>query len=407
MVPLSQNMSSPYTPETNTLPFSFGNTEIAFRLKNNNELKKAHMLFRLFGYKWLIAAGPSLVKMALALHLPIKSLIKNTLFAQFCGGETIDECRETSQRLWSSKVSTILDYSVEGAEEEAVFDATAAEIMRTIDMAAVQPHLSFSVFKPTGIGRFALLEKINAGYTLTPDELAEKQRMESRFDKICRHAYEKSVRLLVDAEETWIQEAIDRMVTDAMHKYNKEKAIVYNTLQLYRHDRVEFLKRNIADAIGHDYYAGFKLVRGAYMEKERKRATDKGYPSPIQPDKAAADKDYNLALEICIEHIDRVSLCAGTHNEQSCIYLAQLMQEKGIQPDDSRVYFSQLLGMSDHISFNLAEAGYNVAKYVPYGPVRAVLPYLTRRAQENTSVAGQAGRELTLIEKELERRKLK
>lgn len=397
-------MSIPPMPETNIQPFSFDDTQIAFQLKNDAELKKARMLFRFFEYKWLIAAGPALTKTAFALRLPIKPLIKNTIFAQFCGGETIGECSKTSAQLWSGKVSTILDYSVEGAEEEAVFDSTAAEIIKTIDKAATSPYISFSVFKVTGIARFDLLEKINYQQVLTPDEVAEKQRIENRFDKICNHAYQNGVRLLIDAEETWVQNTIDRMATDAMHKYNKEQAIIYNTLQLYRHDRVEFLKRGIADAIGNNYFAGYKLVRGAYMEKERKRAQEKGYPSPIQPDKSAADKDYNAALQICMEHIGHVSICAGTHNEQSCEYLAQLMQQKGLQPDDKRVYFSQLLGMSDHISFNLANAGYNVTKYVPYGPVKAVLPYLTRRAQENSSVAGQVGRELSLIEKELKRR---
>ena len=393
-------------PEVKPLNFSFDDTTIAFRLKSDNELKKAHFLFRMFGYKWLITSGPVLARVAFTLHLPIKSIIKNTIFAQFCGGETIEECAATSEQLWKYKVSTILDYSVEGAQDEAVFDATAAEIIKTINKAAVSENIAYSVFKVTGIGRFALLEKLNLKKSLSPDEVAERQRFETRFDKICSTAHEKGVRLLVDAEETWIQDVIDTMVTLAMEKYNKQRAIIFNTLQMYRHDRVEFLKRDIAHAIGHNYYAGYKLVRGAYMEKERKRAREKGYPSPIQPDKASTDIDYNKALKICVEHIDRVSICAGTHNEESSWYLAQLMFDHSIAPNDERVYFSQLLGMSDHISFNLSDAGYNVAKYVPYGPVKAVLPYLTRRAQENSSVAGQAGRELTLIEKELKRRKL-
>lgn len=391
---------------TNPLPFSFDDTEIAFKLKSNSELKKAHLLFRLFAFKWLIAIGPALTNLAFSLRLPIKGIIKKTIFSQFCGGETINECRSTSQQLWEGKVSTILDYSVEGAEEEQLFDATAAEIIKTIDEAATLSHISFSVFKTTGIARFALLEKMNAHKTLSTDEVAEKQRVENRFDKICAHAHQKGVRIFVDAEETWIQDVIDTLATEAMQKYNTQQAIVYNTLQLYRHDRVAFLKKSIAHAEGNNYYAAFKLVRGAYMEKERKRAKENNYKSPIQPDKAAADRDYNLALEICVQNIDRVSICAGTHNEQSSEYLAGLMAEKGLQNSDSRIYFSQLLGMSDHISFNLANAGYNVAKYVPYGPVRAVLPYLTRRAQENSSVAGQASRELRLIETELKRRKL-
>jgi proline dehydrogenase len=386
--------------------FSFENTEIAFQLKNDKELKKAHLLFRFFGYKWLIAIAPALTHIALKLRLPIKGLIKNTVFAQFCGGETIGECTPTSKQLWSCKVGTILDYSVEGADDEEALDATKNEIISTINEAAAHEHICFSVFKVTGISRFSLLEKINSRKPLTPDEVAEKQRVENRFDAICRHAYEKGVCLFVDAEESWIQDAIDNLATEAMHKYNKEKAIVYNTLQMYRHDRIAFLKKSIADAQGNGYYAGFKIVRGAYMEKERKRAKDKNYQSPIQPDKSTTDKDYNLALEICMEHIDIVSICAGTHNEESSIYLTKLMARKELKNNDTRIYFSQLLGMSDHISFNLSDAGYNVAKYVPYGPVKAVLPYLTRRAQENSSVAGQAGRELRLINDELQRRKL-
>lgn len=399
-------MSTTALPGENPRPLSFDNTEIAFQLKSDKELKKAHLLFRFFGFKWLIALGPMLTNIAFKLRLPIKGLIKNTIFAQFCGGENISECRTTSEQLWSCKVSTILDYSVEGAEEEAVFDATAKEIIQTIDEAAALPHISFSVFKTTGIARFALLEKLNRKQALTPDEVAEKQRFENRFDAICGHAHKKGVRIFVDAEESWVQDIIDRMTTDAMHKYNKEAAIVYNTLQMYRHDRIAFLNKSIAEAAEHNFYTGFKLVRGAYMEKERKRAEEKNYPSPIQPDKEATDNDYNKALEICMQHIERVSICAGTHNENSSMYLTQLMEQKGLKHNDERVYYSQLLGMSDHISFNLANAGYNVAKYVPYGPVRAVLPYLTRRAQENTSVAGQAGRELRLIEKELKHRKL-
>ncbi len=391
---------------TKPLPFSFDDTEIAFKLKSNAELKKAHLLFRLFAFKWLIALGPALANIAFTLRLPIKGIIKNTLFAQFCGGETINECQPTSQQLWQGKVSTILDYSVEGSDDEASLDTTKSEIIQTINEAATHDYICFSVFKITGIARFALLEKMNAGKALSPDEVAEKQRVESRFDAICRHAYQKGVCVLIDAEESWIQDAIDHLATQAMHKYNKEKVVVYNTLQMYRHDRIAFLKKSIAEAESNNYHVGFKLVRGAYMEKERKRAKENNYTSPIQPDKAAADRDYNLALEICVQNIDRVSICAGTHNEQSSEYLAQLMQVKGIQNNDTRVYFSQLLGMSDHISFNLANAGYNVAKYVPYGPVRAVLPYLTRRAQENSSVAGQASRELRLIETELKRRKL-
>lgn len=398
-------MSTTSLKEGSPKALSFENTKIAFQLKNDKELKKAHLLFRVFGLKWLITIAPALTTIALKLRLPIKGIIKNTVFAQFCGGETIKECEPTSKQLWSCKVGTILDYSVEGADDEASLDATKNEIISTINQAATHEHICFSVFKVTGISRFSLLEKINNGKPLTPDEVAEKQRVVNRFDAICQQAYEKNVCLLVDAEESWIQDAIDNLVEEAMLKYNKKKAIIYNTIQMYRHDRIAYLKKSIAEAKGNNYCAGFKVVRGAYMEKERKRAKDKNYPSPIQPNKIATDTDYNLALKICIEHYETVSLCAGTHNENSSLYLIELMAENNIANNDERIYFSQLLGMSDHISFNLTNAGYNVAKYVPYGPVKEVLPYLTRRAQENSSVAGQASRELTLIEKELERRR--
>jgi proline dehydrogenase len=303
--------------------------------------------------------------------------------------------------LSESGIGTILDYSVEGEETEAVFDHTGAEIIRTILAAANNPDIPFSVFKTTGIIRFALLEKKSSGLQLNETEQEEWNRGRNRFEQICQAAADNNVRIFVDAEESWIQPAIDALTEEMMEKMNRQKAIVYNTIQLYRHDRLEYLKHQITGTM---HFLGFKLVRGAYMEKERERAKQLGYTSPIQPDKQAADRDYDEALKQCVHHIDRVSICAGTHNENSSALLMDLMQEKGIEPADQRVYFSQLLGMSDHISFNLSNAGYNVAKYVPYGPVKAVIPYLTRRARENSSVAGQMGRELSLIEKELKRR---
>lgn len=379
---------------------SFDDTAIAFRHKTNWELKKASLLFRSFDIPFLLTAGPALARVAV--FLGMKGLIRNTIFAQFCGGETIEDSAYAIDHLAQSGVGTILDYSVEGEETEAVFEYTCNEIIKTIQVASGDSRIPFSVFKTTGIIRFALLEKVSSGAQLTASENEEWKRSEARFTRICDSAASMGVRLFVDAEESWIQDAIDRLTESMMEKHNTQRAIIYNTIQLYRHDRLEYMKRQISNTL---HFLGFKLVRGAYMEKERERALQLGYPSPIQPDKKACDRDYDQALEICMDHIDRVSICAGTHNEESSKLLTSLMEKNQIAPSDERIYFSQLLGMSDHISFNLANAGYKVAKYVPYGPVTAVIPYLTRRARENSSVAGQVGRERRLIEAELRRRK--
>lgn len=363
-------------------------------------------MFTTFNYKWLLKVGPSMARFGLNAGLPIKGLIKDTLFAQFCGGESIEDCAETVERLNKVGIGTILDYSVEGQENEATFDATTAEIIRTIEKAAEdKERMPFSVFKVTGIARFHILEKAVRGESrLAGDDLAEYQRVKTRFFKITGKAAELGVRILVDAEETWIQPSIDFLTETAMKEHNKEQVIVYNTLQFYRHDRLSYLENCIQDALENGYLLGYKLVRGAYMEKERLRAYKRGYPSPIQRSKAESDHDFDKGLELCMKHLNTVNICAGTHNEHSCRYLTELMREKGVAANDKRIYFAQLLGMSDHISYNLAHAGYNVAKYVPYGPLKEVLPYLSRRAEENSSVKGQAGRELSLIDAELKRR---
>lgn len=363
-------------------------------------------MFSTFNYKWLIKVGPSLARFGINAGLPVKGLIKDTLFAVFCGGESIEDCAETVKRLNKVGIGTILDYSVEGQEDEATFDATTAEIIRTIEASAKEPDkIPFAVFKVTGIARFSLLEKAVKGEErLVGDDLAEYQRAKSRFFKITGRAADLGVRVLVDAEETWIQESIDKLTEEAIVRFNTSSCIVYNTLQFYRHDRIDYLQNQIKKAEAGGYFIGFKLVRGAYMEKERLRAYKKGYPSPIQRSKAESDHDFDRGLEICLNAISRVSICCGTHNEQSCKLLTQLMKEKGVATNDKRIYFAQLLGMSDHISYNLAHVGYNVAKYVPYGPLIEVLPYLSRRAEENSSVKGQAGRELSLINAELKRR---
>ncbi len=393
-------------PTTDKLSFSFNNTEIAFQAKSNAQLNKAHLLFKALGYSWLVNAGPGLVSMAFKLKLPITGIIKKTIFAQFCGGENINECQQAVKLLNSYNIGTILDYSVEGEETNEAFEATAEETIQTINKAINNPAIPFSVFKVTGVARFHLLQQWSTGKPLNEAEQKEFDITFNRIKRICEHAYKNHVRIFIDAEETWIQPAIDYIAEQMMSLYNQQECIVYNTLQLYRHDRLAFLKESHKIAQEKKYILGVKLVRGAYMEKERERALELGYASPIQPDKQSSDNDYNAALLYCVEHINDIYVCAGTHNEDSSYYLAELMKTHNIKKDDSRIYFSQLLGMSDHISFNLAKEGYHVAKYVPYGPVKSVLPYLIRRAQENSSAKGQAGRELGLIEAELKRRKL-
>ncbi len=386
---------------------SFSDTSIAFESKTNEDLKRAHLLFKAIGMNWLVQTGAPLVNMAFAMKLPISGLIRKTVFKQFCGGESIEECEATTDLLAKYHIGTILDYSVEGKEEEAVFEATCNEILHTIEKAKGNSKIPFCVFKPTGIASMALLTKISAKEQLNKEQHDELTATRDRMNRICKAARDNDVRLFIDAEESWTQDAIDALVREMMLKYNKEKAIVFNTAQLYRHDRLEFIKRCYFDAQTNNYFLGFKLVRGAYMEKERERAKEMGYNSPIYPNKKSTDKGYDDAVRFCVEHIDRIAICAGTHNESSSEMLVKLMEEKNIAKNDPRIYFSQLLGMSDHISFNLSHAGYNVVKYVPYGPVKNVLPYLIRRAQENTSVKGQTGRELSLILTEMKRRGMK
>ena len=384
---------------------SFDNTEVAFSSKSNRDLKRAYWLFRIIASPSIVKFGKKATNLALNLRLPISAPIKATIFRQFCGGETIAECDRTIADLGKFGIGTILDYSVEGKTSNEDFDQTVDIIIQTIHRAANDPHIPFAVFKVTGIGRHDLIEKAStAGYVPTSEEKAEIDVIVSRIDLICKAAYEAGTSVFIDAEESWIQDAIDQWTFDMMLKYNKEKCIVFNTLQMYRHDRLAFLTDCLALANEPHVKYGIKLVRGAYMEKERARAIEKGYPSPIQATKADTDKDYNAALKVIVEHRSVFSLCAGTHNEDSSELLMTFMQEAQIDPQSEQFYFAQLLGMSDHISYNVAHANYHVAKYVPFGPVKEVLPYLLRRADENTSVAGQTGRELSLIMKELDRR---
>ena len=385
---------------------SFDNTEIAFQSKTNKDLKRAYWLFKIIASPTIVKIGKYFTNLALKIGLPIRKPVKATIFKQFCGGETIEECKETIKHLGSFQVGTILDYSVEGKTTDEDFDKTVKIIINTIDRAKNDKNIPFAVFKVTGIARFDLLEKAsNKNHKLTDNEQKEIQVIINRIDKIAKSAYDAKVPLFIDAEETWIQDAIDTWTFEMMLKYNKEEPIVYNTLQMYRHDRLEFLKDCYELAKKNGVFYGVKLVRGAYMEKERERADLMSYPSPIQSNKEATDFDYNAALNFIIKHSEVFALCAGTHNEESSLILTQLLNENAISPDNTHFYFAQLLGMSDHISYNLSHVGFQVAKYVPFGPIKEVMPYLLRRADENTSVAGQTGRELSLIIRELERRK--
>ena len=362
------------------------------------------MIFSLVNHPLISSLATTMARVSLQWKLPVKGLIKYTVFEHFCVGETIDQSEKTIQNLSKFKIGTILDYSVEGEENEGAFDHTAQEIIDTIEKAKNNPAIPFSVFKVTGLAPFDLLEKVQAKEKLSAEEVVAWEHVQARVDRICKKAYECGVRVLIDAEDSWIQNPIDDLAYAMMQKYNKEKAIVFNTFQMYRADMLANLKNAIAEAQRQNHFFGAKLVRGAYMEKEAARALKMNYPNPIHPNKEATDKAFNDGLQFCIENKDRVSFMCGSHNEFSNQFLASLIHKKGLQHNDQHIWFAQLLGMSDNISFNLAKAGYNVAKYVPYGPVESVMPYLLRRASENTSVAGHSSRELLLIRKELKRR---
>jgi len=385
-------------------PINFNDTETAFAYRTTEELKNSHFVFASMNNPLLVKAGTGLMNFALKAHLPIKGLIKKTLFNQFCGGESIIDCEQTIQLLGKYNVHTILDYSVEGVESEEGYDAALAEALRVVEFASDSKHIPFVVMKPSGFGNTNLMTRFQEGNKLSDIEIASLGKVKKRIHQIIESAASKGLMVMVDAEESWFQDFIDSMVYELMEVFNKEQAIVYNTFQLYRHDTISRLE-NALDLAKGKYHLGAKLVRGAYMEKERDQAKEEGYPSPIHINKANVDRDYDHALKVCMDNIHRMGLCAGTHNEDSSKYLTELIEQKGLQKEDQRVYFAQLLGMSDNISFKLSGLGYNVAKYVPYGPIDKVLPYLTRRAEENTSIAGQSSREFSLIKKELQRRK--
>ena len=390
---------------------SFNNTEIAFAYKADKELKSAKLLFGSMNYPWFSAIGVRITPFLIKTGLPVDGIIRSTIFKQFVGGETLEETAAIGKVLSKYNVQVILDYGVEGKEGEENFDHAMEEFIRVINYAATQNNIPFISIKVTGFARFALLQKRNeaprlrSGVHDNEQEIAEWERVRERMFEICQAAAEKDIGVLVDAEESWIQDPVDRLVIEMMEIFNKEKAVVYNTFQLYRQDRLRFLQLSHGIARRQEFILGVKLVRGAYMEKERARAIQKKYPSPIQMDKSFTDGDFNSAVEYCINNIDTIAFIIATHNEYSNLHTAEMLDKKGIARNHPHVHFSQLYGMSDNITFNLAHAGYSVSKYLPFGPIRDVIPYLMRRAQENSSLGGQTNRELILIAKELKRRK--
>jgi len=384
---------------------SFEDTKTAFSYKSDRALGKANFIFTVVNHPLVSALATGAARIALAVRMPVKALIRKTVFEHFCGGETIEESKGVVRILAGFHVGTILDYSVEGAKTDTGFDKTTEEILRTINLAKGNADIPFCVFKPSGIVDASLLEKIQSKVALMPGEQSAYEQMKKRVGRICQYAADNVVRVLIDAEESWLQDPIDQIAVEMMRKHNTSHAIVFNTYQMYRTDMLENLRNDLHDAVKGNYFLGVKLVRGAYMEKEAERAVQHGYPNPIHPVKEETDNAFNKALQFCVENKQRVSFMCGSHNEYSNKFLTVLMGKHGVRPEDKRIWFAQLLGMSDHISFNLARSGYNVAKYVPYGPIEAVMPYLIRRAKENTSVAGQSSRELSLIRKERQRRK--
>jgi proline dehydrogenase len=398
---------------------SFDNTEYAFAYKSDKDLKNARFLFSSMNKPWLVSLGTKLTPWAINVGLPINGIIRSTIFKQFVGGESLQETAPVTRKLNEFKVQAILDYGVEGKEGEDNFEHATDVFIKVIEYAHTQPNTPFMSVKLTGIIRFALMEKLDTASNandavqgiirtevLTDDEKAEWQRVENRITRICEAANKNNIGVLIDAEETWIQHPVDALVMKMMERFNRGKVVIYNTLQMYRHDRLQFLKDSYAEAKAKGFILAEKLVRGAYMEKERARAAEKGYPSPINPDKASTDREFNAATEFCIEHIEDMYVLVGSHNEYSNLFATQLLDKKTLDKEHPHVHFSQLYGMSDNITFNLAKEGFSVSKYLPFGPIKDVIPYLMRRAEENTSIGGQTSKELALINKEIERRKI-
>ncbi len=385
--------------------FQFNNTEIAFGMKSNYELKKAYWLFKLISNEVLVKTGKYILTFLNKPGLPLGWIVKPFVYKQFCGGEKLEDCIPVIDKLSHYNVKAVLDYSVEGKESDKEIEKALQETLKSIEFAASNPNLPFAVFKPTAFAQKKALEELSCSLSPSPEAIAEGEKFKKRVYLLCEKAYSLDIPIMIDAEDSFYQNFIDKIVWEMKTLFNHEKAIVYNTFQFYRRDRLDILKEDLKKSIEANIYMGIKFVRGAYMERERERARKMKYQDPIQADKESTDRDFNNALRFSVENINRISVFNGSHNEFSCAYLVDLMRIYKIAPDDRRIWFSQLYGMSDHISFNLAKQGFNVAKYLPYGPVKHVLPYLIRRTEENTSVAGQTGRELSLILSELKRRK--
>ena len=384
----------------------FENTATAFALKTDAELERAYYLFKMISIEPLVKIGASVTNFAIKANLPVEGLIRTTVFDHFCGGVNEKDCMPVVEKMWEKGVSTILDYSVEGKETEDPLDDALAKTLEILDFVKQRDAIPFAVFKPTGYGRLALYKKKGSGDKLTVAEEAEWERVVRRFDQTCRKAHDLNVPLLIDAEESWMQDAADDLVEEMMRAYNKKAPIVFNTLQMYRWDRMEYLEGLLERARSQSFKVGIKYVRGAYLEKENERAAEKGYRTPVCASKKETDDNFDAAIRYSLDNLGDLAIYAGTHNERSSYRLMEEMEARGIQRNDPRIWFGQLYGMSDHISFNMGAMGYNVSKYLPFGPVRDVMPYLIRRAEENTSVAGQTNRELELLRKERERRKL-
>lgn len=384
----------------------FENTETAFVLKSDSELERAYFLFKMISSQPLVKIGTAATNFALKANLPVEGLIRSTVFDHFCGGVNEEDCLPVIDNLYAKGVSSVLDYSVEGKETEEQFDNAVKKILKIVQFCDEREAIPIVVFKPTGFGRFKLYQKITEGKQLTDTEKEEWNRVVERFKAVCELAKEKDVEVLIDAEESWMQDAADELVEEMMRLYNKDKAIVYNTLQCYRWDRLDYLKSLHERANSEGFKVGMKIVRGAYMEKERSRAEEFSYKSPICENKNATDGIFDNTLTYILNNLGDISIFIGTHNEKSSYLAMELMEKYKIDKSDNNVWFGQLYGMSDHISFNLASKGYNVAKYIPFGPVKDVMPYLIRRAEENTSVAGQTNRELELLKTERRRRKI-
>ncbi len=383
----------------------FEDTRTAFSIKSNRDLRRAYILFKLISYPILVKIGNPVIQVFSALRIPIGWVVRPTAFKHFVGGGNLKACQPAVEKLRTANVYSILDYSVEGKDSDKAIEAALQETLRAVKHAGNNPDIPFAVFKPTAFGNSRALEILSGASIPDKEVIEEGEKFRSRIGQLCKTAFDNDTPIMIDAEDTFYQNFIDQVVMDMMRKYNYKRAIVFNTYQMYRHDRIGVLEADIKCARDEHFYLGAKFVRGAYMERERERARKLRYMDPIQPDRESTDRDYNLALKISMDNLDVVSIFNGTHNEFSSMYLTELMNERNIDPNDKRIWFSQLYGMSEHISFNLADAGFNVAKYVPYGPVRFVLPYLMRRVEENTSVKGQTGRELSLIKKERQRRK--